>query len=83
MGEAPQFKMTKMTAEDDPEAYLQAFKEWQSWRYQWTTILAPYLTGPIPMAMNTLPVTEARDYKRVKGMILSTLNISEETYWMT
>lgn len=64
-GEATWFKMTKMTTEDDPEVYLYTFERmavmagW-SW-YQWTTILALYLTGPIQMTVDTLPITEARD----------------------
>lgn len=32
------------------------------------------------MAVDTLPITEACNYEKVKGMILSTLNISEGTY---
>lgn len=57
--------MTKMTTEDDPEAYLYTFERMAvmaGWsRYQWTTILALYLTGPIQMTVDTLPITEARD----------------------
>lgn len=50
--------------------------------YQWTTILAPYLMGPIQLAVDTLPVTEAWDYDKVKRMILSTLNVSKEPHHM-
>lgn len=88
MSETPRFKMTKLTSEDDPEAYLNAFERMATmagWpQYQWAKILTPYLTGPIQLAIDTLPVTEARDYQKVKKMILNTLNVSEETYrmWM-
>lgn len=34
------------------------------------------------MAVDTLSITEARDYEKVREMILSILNVSEETYWM-
>lgn len=65
-------------------AYLHAFERMATmagWpQYQWETILALYLTGPIQMDVDTLPLTEARDYERVKEMILSMLNISEDTY---
>lgn len=84
MLEAPKFKLNKMTAEDDPEAYLNAFERMATmagWpQYQWTTILVPNLTGPLQIAVDTMPLTEVRDYAKVKKMILSTLNVSEETH---
>lgn len=76
--------MTKMTPEDDSEAYLNSFERMATmagWpKFQWATILSPYLTGPVQMAVDTLPIMDAKDYEKVKGVILSTLNVSENTY---
>lgn len=84
--ETPRFKVKKMTNEDDPEAYLNAFERMATmagWpQYQWTTLLIPNLTGPLQLAIDTLPVTEMRNYAKVKRMILNTLRVSEETYRM-
>lgn len=80
----PKFKLTKMTAEDDPEAYLNAFERMATmagWpKAQWATMLAPYLSGPVQMAVDTLPVGEVLDYDNMRWMILTTLNITEHSY---
>lgn len=75
IAEAPHFKMTKMTPEDELEAYLHSFERMATmvgWPVnQWTTILIPHLIGPIQLAVDTLPIAEAQDYIKVKKMILN------------
>ncbi|XP_042329940.1 uncharacterized protein LOC121934032 [Sceloporus undulatus] len=82
--EANPWKLTKMGPQDDAEAFINTFEriataaKWP--RDQWALLLAPCLTGPAQEAVDTLPPTDAKDYDRVKEVILHTLNISEDTY---
>uniref|UniRef100_A0ABM5FT88 CCHC-type domain-containing protein n=1 Tax=Pogona vitticeps TaxID=103695 RepID=A0ABM5FT88_9SAUR len=82
-GPAP-IRMQKMTNTDDPEAYLHTFERvalaagWP--RDQWTLVLIPCLTGLLQEVVDTLSVQEATQYETVKNAILSTLNLTEETY---
>lgn len=54
------------TDEDDPEAYLRAFKQMATmagWpRYQWATILIPNLTGVTQAMVDTLRMDEIQQY---------------------
>lgn len=78
--------MTKMTKDDDPEAFINSFERmaitaiWP--RSQWAAILTPYLSGTAQTVVDILPVMEAKDYEIVRKTILSTLNIIKETYRM-
>lgn len=78
--------MTKITKEDDPEPFINSFKRMEiaaGWpRGQWAVILTPYLNGAAQAAVDTLPLGEAKDYALVRRTIMSTLNITEETYRM-
>uniref|UniRef100_A0ABM5FW80 CCHC-type domain-containing protein n=1 Tax=Pogona vitticeps TaxID=103695 RepID=A0ABM5FW80_9SAUR len=82
-GPAP-IRIQKMTATDDPEAYLHTFERVATaagWpRDQWTLVLIPCLTGLLQEVVDTLGVQEATRYDAVKNAILSTLNLTEETY---
>uniref|UniRef100_A0ABM5FAW1 CCHC-type domain-containing protein n=1 Tax=Pogona vitticeps TaxID=103695 RepID=A0ABM5FAW1_9SAUR len=77
-------RMQKMTNTDDPEAYLHTFERVATaagWpRDQWTLVLIPCLTGLLQEVVDTLGVQEATRYDAVKNAILSTLNLTEETY---
>lgn len=59
------FGLSKLTPEDDVEAYLYSFEATATavrWPHsQWVTILGLYLTGP---------AQEATDYQKVKAAIL-------------
>ncbi|XP_078243318.1 uncharacterized protein LOC140703916 [Pogona vitticeps] len=77
-------RMQKMSASDDPEAYLHTFERVATaagWpKEQWTLILTPCLTGVLQEVVDTLPTQEATQYETVKGAILQTLNLTEEAY---
>uniref|UniRef100_A0A452ITH0 SCAN box domain-containing protein n=1 Tax=Gopherus agassizii TaxID=38772 RepID=A0A452ITH0_9SAUR len=69
---------------DDPEAFLVTFERvaliagWA--RAQWATLLAPYFTGPTQLAYRGLATEDAKDYDRVKAVILDALNVSPDTF---
>lgn len=83
VGASHRLKVTRITTEDDPEAYLRAFKRvavMANWpRYQWATILIPNLMGVAQAAVN-MPVDDVQQYDKVKEVIFGALNILEETY---
>ncbi|XP_078244616.1 uncharacterized protein LOC140705774 [Pogona vitticeps] len=82
-GPAP-IRIQKMSASDDPEAYLHTFERvavaagWP--KEQWTLILVPCLTGLLQEVVDTLSPQEAAQYESVKTAILRTLNLTEEAY---
>lgn len=77
-------KIHKMTANDDPEAYLNAIARIANvdgWlKPHWTAIVIPCLGSPAQQAVDTLPVTHIANYKKVQGTILQTLNLSPKVY---
>lgn len=73
-----------MTAEDDPEVFLNSF-EWSTlaakWvEDQWAAILLSCLAGLAQQAVDTRAPEEAMDYRRMWDAILQTLNLSPKAY---
>ncbi|MGH0185230.1 UNVERIFIED_CONTAM: hypothetical protein FKN15_017326 [Acipenser sinensis] len=81
---APKARTHKMTAEDDPEAYLVAFERLAttaSWPRQfWASQLGPCLIGEAQAAYQAMGDDDAAQYDLVKLAILRRLNITEETH---
>ena len=81
---AEHIKLTRLTEADDVEAYLTTFERLMELgrvaEESWTLRLAPQLTGKAQQAYAALSVTDATDYRQVKGAILRRYDISEETY---
>lgn len=48
---------------------------------QWSAVLIPCLIGLAQQAMDTLPMQDLTDYKKVRVAILQMLKLSSETYW--
>ncbi|KYO41123.1 hypothetical protein Y1Q_0022534 [Alligator mississippiensis] len=78
------FKMPKMTKDDDPEAYIEAFERHalmtglgQSY---WASQLRALVVGKAQAAYRALSREDARDYKLVKQAILYRLEINPEHY---
>uniref|UniRef100_A0A8C5LSP2 CCHC-type domain-containing protein n=1 Tax=Leptobrachium leishanense TaxID=445787 RepID=A0A8C5LSP2_9ANUR len=67
--------LSKMTAEDDPEAFLLTFErtaEREAWpKTRWAGLLAPLLTGESQKAYYDLESVDAMDYDKVKLEILA------------
>lgn len=78
------FRLSKLTHDDDVEAYLYAFEASATaarWPHvQWVTILGPYLTGPIQIILKTMPTQEATDYPCVKAAILDRYEVTDESH---
>ncbi|KAK3543953.1 hypothetical protein QTP70_031863 [Hemibagrus guttatus] len=74
-GHAAQHLLTKMTAEDDVEAFLETFKriakreDWPQW--DWADVLTPLLTGDAQLVYYALEILQAREYERVKAEIFT------------
>lgn len=73
----------KITLEDNPEAYLNAFEctaTMARWvEAQWAALLIPsYQT--MRQAVNTLPISDLNNYQKLCGAILQSLNMSPEVY---
>lgn len=72
----------KMTPNDDPEAFINAFERitiaagWPT--MQWSAILILCFIRPTQQAMDTLPLQDLCDYKKVKTAILQSLNLNPE-----
>ena len=81
---APKARTQKMTADDDPEAYLVAFERLAttaSWPRQfWASQLGPCLIGEAQAAYQAMGDDDAAQYDLVKLAILRRLNIMEETH---
>lgn len=69
----------KMTPEDDPEAFINAFERiavvagWPP--AQWSTILILCLISSAQQAVGTLPLQDLPDFQKVKRAVLQTLNL--------
>ncbi|KYO27978.1 hypothetical protein Y1Q_0014176 [Alligator mississippiensis] len=78
------FKMPKITKDDDPEAYIEAFK-WHALmtgldkRY-WASQLGALVVGKAQAAYRALSRDDALDYEHVKEAILYRLEINPEHY---
>ncbi|MGH0159746.1 UNVERIFIED_CONTAM: hypothetical protein FKN15_038159 [Acipenser sinensis] len=81
---APKARAMKMSAEDDPEAYLVAFERMAttaSWpREFWASQLGPCLIGEAQAAYQAMSDLNAASYDLVKQAILRRLNITAETH---
>ncbi|KYO29452.1 hypothetical protein Y1Q_0018054 [Alligator mississippiensis] len=78
------FKMPKMTGDDDPEVYIEAFEchvimTVLDKRY-WASQLRALVVGKAQAAYRELPQNEARDYEVVKAAILYRLEINLKHY---
>ncbi|KYO30426.1 hypothetical protein Y1Q_0019056 [Alligator mississippiensis] len=78
------FKMPKMTKEDDPEAYIEAFERHAlvtglDKRY-WASQLGALVVGKAQAAYRALSREDALDYEPVKEAILYRLEINPEHY---
>ena len=72
---APSDVLTKLTPEDDVEAYIEVFEctaTREDWPVaDWASILAPFLSGEAQRACRDLPVADARDFVKLKAAILA------------
>ncbi|KAI7789534.1 hypothetical protein IRJ41_013900 [Triplophysa rosa] len=72
--------MTKLTAQDDIEAYLHTFEviaTREAWdKAEWAKILAPFLTGEAQRAYVALQPPASEDYDALKREILARLGLS-------
>ncbi|KYO43192.1 hypothetical protein Y1Q_0017517 [Alligator mississippiensis] len=78
------FKMPKMTKDDDPEAYTEAFECHALMtglpQDYWARQLGALVVGATQAAYRAIPREEARDYEQVKQAILYWLEISPDHY---
>ena len=76
--------LTKLSAEDDIEAFLTTFERVMTVcgvdESRWVVRLAPQLTGRAQKAYAAMSPTDAGVYSEVKKAILRRYDISEETY---
>ena len=77
-------KLTKLSEQDDIEAYLTTFERMMAAHRveeaHWAYKLAPQLTGRAQQAYAALPADQAGTYEVVKAAILRRYDINEETY---
>ena len=77
-------KLTKLTDDDDIEAYLLVFerlmKAYELKKERWAFKLAPYLTVKVQQAYAALGADDAAEYEKVKVAILRRYDVNEETY---
>ena len=77
-------KVTKLTEEDDIEAYLTTFERlmqaYEIRRERWVYKLAPQLSGRAQQAYAAMNPEEAQEYGRLKEAILRRYDINEESY---
>ncbi|XP_061083790.1 uncharacterized protein LOC133118088 [Conger conger] len=76
----PRDALTKMTADDDVEAYLQVFER-AAQREEWpqadrAAILAPFLTGEAQQAYRDMDMADATDYLKLRRAILARYGFS-------
>ncbi|KAJ8375574.1 hypothetical protein SKAU_G00061540 [Synaphobranchus kaupii] len=71
----PEKVLTKLTAEDDVEAYLELFERIatrEGWpRAEWAHILTPFLSGEAQQACRDLAIADAANYAQLKSTILA------------
>lgn len=78
-----QYRLSKLTSEDDIEAFLHAFEtttlaaRWD--KAQWVTILGPYLSGPAQVVLKTMPASESGNYESLKAAHLDHYEVTPET----
>ena len=81
---ADTIKLTKLTEQDDIEAYLTVFERmmgaYEVEKSRWAFMLAPQLTGKAQQAYAALSADDAGDYPALKAAILQRYDINEETY---
>ncbi|MGH0153339.1 UNVERIFIED_CONTAM: hypothetical protein FKN15_028542 [Acipenser sinensis] len=77
-------RLTKMTAEDRPEAYLEVFEAMATsagWApADWARCLLPQLTGEAQAAARTLSPDAMMDYPTLKAVILNRVGATPEGY---
>jgi len=77
-------KVTKLTEEDDIEAYLTTFerlmKAYEIREERWAFKLAPQLVGKAQQAYAAMNPEDAKDYTKLKQAILRRYDINEESY---
>ena len=82
--EGEHLRLTRLTENDDIEAYLTTFERmmgaYEIDRARWSYKLAPQLTGKAQQAYAALSPEDGQDYATVKAAILRRYNINEETY---
>ncbi|XP_025069399.1 uncharacterized protein LOC112551653 [Alligator sinensis] len=78
------FKMLKMTRDDDPKAYIEAFEHHALMtgldKGYWASQLGALVVGKAQAAYRALARDDTRDYERVKAAMLYRLEIDPEHY---
>lgn len=75
------YHLSKLTPEDDTEAYLYAFEatataaNWSA--AQWVTILGPYLTSPAQIVLRMILTQDVLDYQRVNAAVFDRYEVTE------
>nr|XP_043887672.1 uncharacterized protein LOC122773229 [Solea senegalensis]XP_043891582.1 uncharacterized protein LOC122775615 [Solea senegalensis] len=81
-GRSPPVALQRMTAEDDPEAYLDIFEgtaEACGWPEEERALrLLPLLTGVAQLAAHSLPAAARHDYTQLRRVILDRLGSTSE-----
>ena len=77
-------KVTKLTENDDIEAYLTTFERlmlaYEVKKEKWAYKLAPQLVGKAQQAYAGLTVADAGDYEKLKSAILRRYDITDDSY---
>ncbi|KAI7815003.1 hypothetical protein IRJ41_025378 [Triplophysa rosa] len=77
------FHLTKLSDQDDVEAYLHIFEviaTREAWdKSEWARILAPFLTGEAQRAYYSLQAPASEDYEALKREILARVGLSPVT----
>ncbi|KAK5852368.1 hypothetical protein PBY51_023840 [Eleginops maclovinus] len=78
----PQIALQKMSADDDPEAYLDIFEGTAAacgWpEEEWAVWLLPLLAGEAQLAAHGLPASDRHEYKQLRRAILDRLGSTPE-----
>ena len=78
----PRIHLPKMAAEDDAQAFLEAFEvtaEACQWpREEWVVRLLPLLSGEAQQAAHSLPQAAKNDYKNIRKAVLDRTGYSPE-----
>ncbi|KAK5852452.1 hypothetical protein PBY51_023920 [Eleginops maclovinus] len=78
----PQIALQKMSADDDPEAYLDIFEGTAAacgWpEEEWAVRLLPLLAGAAQLAAHSLPASDRHEYKQLRRAILDRLGSTPE-----